>query len=152
MFSPFCSARTFAPLVALSLLALTAFGGAASAEARPHTWRGTGQFVSANDFVSEGNATHLGLFHEAGHVKFMQTDDPAVLQFKGCSIHTAANGDELHEIFTGSLNVQTGAATAAVTFVGGTGRFVGASGTGVLSAEVLPDGSLEFAGQGTIDY
>lgn len=136
-------------LVAVVGLSLAA---TARAEPRPHKWQGTGQFISANDYVAKGQATHLGQFREAGSVQFSPTGNPAVLQVVGRAIHTAANGDELHEVFTGWLNLQTGAASASVVFRGGTGRFANARGTGTLSARVLPDGSLEFAGIGTIDY
>ena len=132
MFSLLCSRRMFASRVVLTLLALMLCGwlAPARAESRPHKWRATGQFVSANDFVGEGKATHLGRFREAGSVQFAPTDDPAVLQFEGTNIYTAANGDELHAVISaGRLNLQTGAGAATVIFVGGTGRFADATGT-----------------------
>ena len=50
------------------------------------------------------------------------------------------------------LNGVTGVITATVTYVGGTGRFTNASGTATFSGQLLPDGSIEVAINGTIDY
>ena len=66
--------------------------------------------------------------------------------------HTAANGDELHAVFTGQLNAVTGVITATVTYAGGTGRFANASGTAALSGQLLPGGSIQVSVQGTIGY
>jgi len=153
MFRPHQSYRTFAPLIILTLLALTLGRiSTARAESRPYRYRETGQFVSANDLVSTGEATHVGHFHGMGSVQFEATDDPAVLRFKGGSILTAANGDELHEAISGWLNLQTGEGTATVIFIGGTGRFAHASGMATALAQLSPGGTFEVAGEGTIDY
>ena len=122
------------------------------AESRPHKMHGAGQFISANDFVSEGYATHLGNFTEVGSVQFTPTDDPAVLHIEGWAIHTAANGDEVHELISGEINALTGAGTATTTYVGGTGRFTDASGSATISVQLLGAGAFEFTGEGTIDY
>src|SRR5262249_28922944 len=107
---------------------------------------------SANDFVSRGTATHLGLFDEVGSGQFSPTDDPFVLRIDGWAIHTAANGDQLYEVIFGQVNVLTAAGTATTTFIGGTGRFTAATGTATISLQLLGGGSYEFAGEGTIDY
>jgi hypothetical protein len=39
-----------------------------------------------------------------------------------------------------------------VTYVGGTGRFVGATGVAILKGQFHPDGSMEVTVKGTIDY
>ena len=146
----FYSLRPFAfALAALSILAL-AFP--AQAARRGHFSRGTAHFTGPNDFVGAGTASHLGLYDEVGHVVFSGTDDPTILHLEACAIYTAANGDRLYAEFTGELNGLTGAITATVTYVGGTGRFTNASGTARLSAQILTDGSLEVAVQGIIDY
>jgi hypothetical protein len=124
----------------------------ARAESRPYSYQETGQFVSASDFVAEGQATHLGHFLATGTVLFVPTDDPAVLQFLAFDFYTAADGDELHAVTSGLLNLQTGAGAATVIFVGGTGRFADATGTVTAVAQLLPDGAFEVAGEGTIDY
>jgi len=136
----------------LSVLLLAAAAPANAGE-RPHKWRGTGQFISATDFVATGHATHLGNYDEVGSVTAMApTEVPGVFAIEGWAIHTGANGDQLFEFFTGFLDFATGSVTASVQFVGGTGRFVDATGTGTLSGQILGDGTIEFAGEGTIDY
>jgi hypothetical protein len=87
-----------------------------------------------------------------GNVRFSPSSDPAVLRIDGWAIYTAANGDLLFEVISGRLNLLTGGIVATVTYIGGTGRFANASGTGTLSAQVLPDRSIEFVVDGTIDY
>ena len=138
----------------LVLAAVTVLAVVSSAQAveRPHVSRGTAQFVNANDFVGAGTATHLGLYDEVGSAQFSPTADPTVFQVDAWSIYTAANGDQLYAVFTGHLNGVTGAITATVTYVGGTGRFTDATGTATLSAQLLPGGSINVAIKGTIDY
>ena len=124
----FISQRPFAlVLAAVATLALAA--AAAPAAERPHVSQGTAQFVNANDFVGAGHATHLGQYTEVGSAAFSPTANPAVLRVDAWSIYTAANGDQLYATFTGHLNGLTGAITATVTYVGGTGRFEGATGS-----------------------
>jgi hypothetical protein len=135
----------------LSVLLVTA--PPAVAGERPHKWSGTGQFISATDFVATGHATHLGNYDEVGSVTAMTpTETTGVFKIEGWAIHTAANGDQLFENFTGYLDFNTGSVTATITFVGGSGRFADATGTGTLSGQILGDGAIEFAGEGTIDY
>jgi hypothetical protein len=146
----FFSRRPFAlVLAAVSVFALAA---TAQAEQRQHVSRGTAQFVNANDFVGAGTATHLGHYNEVGRAQFTPTADPTVLQVDARSVYTAANGDELRAVFTGHLNGLTGAITATVTYVGGTGRFADATGTATLSGQLLPGGSIEVSVKGAIDY
>lgn len=130
-------------LAALSVLALSA---PAQAGERPHKSRGTAQFVSANDFVGAGRATHLGNYTEVGNVSISQTG-----AVTGWSIYTAATGDQLHATISGQINA-TGVVTATVTYVGGTGRFDDASGSATLTGQILPDGTLTVAVNGTVDY
>jgi hypothetical protein len=146
----FFSLRPF-PLF-LALVSILAVGTPARAGERPHVSRGTGQFVSSTDFVGSGFATHLGHYDEAGRVQFSPTADPTVLHLEAESTYTAANGDELHAVFTGQLNGVTGKITATVTYVGGTGRFADASGTASLSGQLLPGGAIEVTVNGAIDY
>ena len=135
--------------VAVSILSLAL---SAQAGTRPHVSRGTAQFVSANDFVGAGFATHLGFYDEVGSAQFSPTANPAVLEIDAWSIYTAANGDELHAVFAGHLNALTGAITVTVTYVGGTGRFADATGTATLSGQLFPDGSIEVDVEGSVDY
>jgi hypothetical protein len=145
--------RNFRPELAVVALALGVGVCLTTAGERPHKWRGTGQFVSATDFVAKGRATHLGKFDEVGRVTAMTpTDEPGVFAIEGWAIHTSANGDQLHEVFSGQLNFLTGSVTASIQFVGGTGRFADATGSATLSAQILAGGSIEFAGEGTIEH
>jgi hypothetical protein len=145
--------RTCRTGFAVVALALVGWAAPAAAEERPHKWHGTGHFVSETVFVANGFATHLGTYDEAGAITAMTpTEAPGVFAIEGWAIHTAANGDQLREVFAGRLNFGTGAVTVSIRFVGGTGRFADASGSGTLSAQILPDGSIDIAGEGTIDY
>ena len=123
------------------------------AKERYHAARGSGHFTdAAGGFVSEGIATHVGPFSEVGAVQLTPTDDPAVFQLSGSATHTAANGDQLFETIAGTLNVVTGAGTATMTFVGGTGRFANASGSAIFELQLVGDGAFVYTGEGTIDY
>ena len=136
-------------LAAVVLLALVS---PAQAGTRPHDSRGSAQFVNANDFVGGGTATHLGRYDEVGSVQISPTPDPTVFLVDAWATYTAANGDQLYAVMTGHLDGDTGAISATVTYVGGTGRFTSASGTATLSAQLFPDGSIEVAVEGTINY
>jgi hypothetical protein len=68
------------------------------------------------------------------------------------AIHTAANGDQLFETVSGTLNLLSGAGTATMTYVGGTGRFADASGSAEFSLQLLGGGAFAYAGKGVIDY
>jgi len=136
----------------LGLGALLLAAATAAAGERPHKVRGTGHFTSATEFVGEGYETHLGHFDDMGNIQFTPTDTPGLFQAEGTGIHTADNGDQLFEILSGQLDLLTGVGTVTVTYVGGTGRFTDASGSATLSVQMLPDGTVEFAGEGTIDY
>ena len=127
-------------------------GTRASAEERSHKSGGTAQFVSPTDFVGSGEATHLGRYAEAGTAQFSPTAVPGVLRVDARVVLTAANGDQLYETITGRLDLLTGAITATVTYVGGTGRFADAGGSATLSGQMLPDGTITVSVEGTIDY
>lgn len=135
-----------------AVLTVLALPGRASAQAVPHFARGSAQFVSENDFVGTGRATHLGLYTEVGHVAFAPTSNPAVLAVTGSTIYIAANGDELHAVLNGALDTSTGAITAVVTYVGGSGRFVAASGSSNLTGQMLGGGAVRVAVAGNIDF
>src|SRR5437762_12109270 len=90
-------------VLVLSAVGVVAMTSAAQAVARPYVSHGTARFVSANDFVGAGTATHLGLYDEVGSVQFSPTADPTVLHLDAQSTYAAANGDQLHAVFTGQL-------------------------------------------------
>jgi hypothetical protein len=132
-------------LVAVAVLVLPA---RTSAEERPYSSRGTAQFVSpTGDFAGAGSATHLGLYEEVGNAAISPTG-----AIDGWATYTAANGDQLYATITGQLNGRTGAITATVTYVGGTGRFKDATGSATLLGQILLDGTISVAVEGTIDY
>jgi hypothetical protein len=95
---------------------------------------------------SAGTATHLG--------KFTRTESVFVDGFaiSGTIVFTAANGDELRATFAGAFTSPT-TAEGRYTFVGGTGRFEGATGAADFEAttETTPDGvthlAVSFEGQ-----
>ena len=132
-----------------SALALT---GAASAQSVPHHARGGAQFISDNDFVGGGVATHLGRYSEVGRVTFAPTRIGHILAITGWATYTAANGDELRADISGLLDVTTGEITATLTYVGGTGRFVDASGSSVLVGQMLGGGAVQVAVLGNVEY
>jgi hypothetical protein len=138
-----------AALVAAGILGVAT---SASAEDRPHKLRGTAYFVSPTDFVGSGEATHLGKYAEAGSARFSPTAVPGVLRVDARVVLTAADGDQLYETITGELDFQTGAITATVTYVGGTGRFIDAEGSATLTGQMLPDGTIAVTVEGSIDY
>ena len=145
------SGRVFAlVLAALGVLALAASAHAAE---RPYAARGTAQLNPATgEFVGAGTATYLGLYSEAGSAQLTPIGNTGVFQVNATSTYTAANGDQLRAVIVGQLDFATGAVSAAVTYVGGTGRFVGATGVAILKGQFHPDGSMEVTVKGTIDY
>ena len=134
-------------LVAVAALALT---DRASAEERDYRLHGTAFLDGSGDIVGAGNATHLGKYTEVGYAT-ISGDNPFALQVEGWVILTGTRGDEIWETISGHLNFFTGEITATVTYVGGTGRFVGASGSANLWAQIGPDG-ISVVVEGTIDY
>jgi hypothetical protein len=119
---------------------------------RAYSSHGTAQFVNeVGGFVGTGNATHLGLYQEAGSAAFSDTDDPTIKQVDAQSTYVAANGDELYAVISGHLNGLTGEIPATVTYVGGKGRFAHATGTATLTGQLLPGGAIEVAVKGRIN-
>lgn len=137
---------------ALALASTLAVTGRASAAARPYFARGTAHFVSPSDFVGAGLATYLGHYDEAGSVAFTPTGNPDVLHVEGSNSYTAANGDRLDAHISGSLNTATGAISATIHYVGGTGRFDDASGQSALAGQMLPNGTIRVTVIGLIDF
>lgn len=107
---------------------------------------------------SSGTATHLGSTTTVGTITF--TPDPANpgrLLTNGVGTMTGANGDTVQLELNGALVPTPGSATATdkfdVRFVGGTGRFAGAHGTGTGIVVVnLLTGAFEITIVGDINY
>jgi len=137
---------------------------AATATERPFSLHGQGiaiPIVDGNGNVvgaeptGSGNATHLGLFTNTGHVDFTpDASNPNILHPSGGGVFTAANGDKLNfVIISGALDLTTGIGTGDFAFTGGTGRFANATGltSGVIQQNVVT-GAYELTLVGNIDY
>ncbi len=110
------------------------------------------------DVSSSGTATHLGLTTTVGTITFSPDPaNPGRLLTNGSGTMTAANGDTVQLELNGALVPTPGSATAtdkfALRFVGGTGRFAGAHGTGngVVVVNLLT-GAFEITMIGDIDF
>jgi hypothetical protein len=119
---------------------------------------GAGNPIGA-DVTTSSTATHLGLCITLGRVNFSpDPDNPGRLLSSGSGTITAADGDIVNIEFSGVLEAPPPGSSTAVDrpvfrFVGGTGRFVGASGKAdaVVMVNVLT-GALEITMVGNIDY
>jgi hypothetical protein len=120
---------------------------------------GAGNPIAA-DVTAPSTASHLGLCTIVGRVNFTPANDPdhpGRLLSNATGTITAANGDVLRLEATGALDPVPGSTTATDTpvfhFVGGTGRFAGASGTAnsVVSVNLIT-GALEITMVGNINY
>ena len=115
---------------------------------------GNGNVVGANP-TGSGNATHLGMFTNTGHVDFTpDASNPTILHPSGGGVFTAANGDKLNfVIISGALDLTTGIGTGEFDFTGGTGRFANATGrtSGVIQQNVVT-GAYILTLVGNIDY
>ena len=120
---------------------------------------GEGGIPVSADVTSSSTATHLGLCTTVGRVNYTPANDPehpGRLLSSGSGTITAANGDTLLIEFNGVLDPPegtTGIDKPQFRFVGGTGRFAGASGTANAVVVVnLLTGAFEITMVGTIDY
>ena len=115
---------------------------------------GNGNVVGAAP-TGSGNATHLGMFTNAGKVTFTpDASNPNILHPAGGGVFTAANGDKLNfVIVSGALDLTTGIGTGDFDFTGGTGRFTNATGrtSGVIEQNIVT-GAYKLTLVGNIDY
>jgi len=111
---------------------------------------GAGNIIGANP-TGSGTATHLGSWTVAGTVTF--TPDNGQLVSHGEATVTAANGDKLEIVLDGVLDTNTGTDQGIMRFVGGTGRFEGATGSTNYVVTINPiTGGFEFTAVGRITY
>jgi hypothetical protein len=97
-----------------------------------------GNVIGANVNTS-GTATYLGLWTAVGTVQFVpDPNNPGRLLSNAALAFTAANGDKLQVQLNGDLDPAAGFDMGVIQFVGGTGRFVGASGLGNFLVEINP--------------
>lgn len=154
---------------AITLVAILMLGSLpVMAKDRPFALNGTGvaTFITdasgnpiAADTVTSATATHLGLCTTVGRVNFSpDPDNPGRLLSNGSGTITAADGDVIQIEFNGALEPPPPGSTTATDrpefrFVGGTGRFVGASGKADAVVVVnLLTGAFEITMVGNIDY
>jgi hypothetical protein len=139
-------------ILAVGVLLLGSFP--AQAGERPFRLNATGT-VTNGVISATGHATHLGLFSETGELSFVpDPNNPTLLLVTGRVAFTAANGDQLDALIEDAvLDVTTGQAAGVYRFIGGTGRFANASGTGDLVVDQnLITGTFEGTAVGRVDY
>lgn len=140
----------------------------AMAKARPFALNGNGAATFITDgagnpiganVTSTSTATHLGLCTTIGTVNFSpDPDNPGRLLSNGSGTITAANGDTIQIEFNGALEPPPPGSITAIDrplfrFMGGTGRFAGASGqaNAVVVLNLLT-GAFEITMVGDINY
>ena len=102
--------------------------------------------------TGSGTATHLGQWTVSGTVHYTP-DSNGVLHSSGESTLTAANGDKLQVEIDGILDPVAAVDQGVFRFVGGTGRFEGASGTCNFVVSINPvTGGFELTVVGKINY
>ncbi len=113
--------------------------------------------VGASFQDGNGAASHMGKFAATGTL-FATAAPDANSDFPviGTVVLVAANGDGLHVMDSGILNVN-GNGVANYMFVGGTGRFAGAGGTGQIIAALdvsagLQNVHMDTQWSGTVVY
>lgn len=132
----------------------------ASAVERPFALNGVGVATLITDEsgnvigaipTGSGTATHLGQWTTTGTVKYIP--DNGVLRSSGEATLTAANGDKLQFLIDGIFDPIAGVDQGVFRFVGGTGRFEGASGELNFVVTLNPlTGGFELTAVGTINY
>jgi hypothetical protein len=112
-----------------------------------------GNVIGAN-ITASGTATHLGLWTAAGTVQFTpDPNNPGRLLSSAAIAFIAANGDRLQVMLNGNLDPAAGADMGVLRFVGGTGRFAGASGLGQFVVELnTSTGAFKTTAVATINF
>ena len=132
----------------------------ASAVERPFALHGSGVAVlhtdeaglpTGADATASGTATHLGQWTVVGNPKYTLVD--GVFRSSGEATITAANGDKLIFQIDGILDPMAGVDQGSFYFVGGTGRFAGASGSANFVVNINPlTGGFDLTVVGKINY
>jgi hypothetical protein len=111
---------------------------------------GSGNLIGAIP-TGSGTATHLGQWTVAGTVHYTPVN--GVLKSSGDATLTAANGDRLLFQIDGILDPVAAVDQGIFHFVGGTGRFEGATGDANFVVSINPlTGSFELTVVGKINY
>lgn len=160
----FCNVVAIAAAFSVGATVLTP--SVATAEQRPFKATVSGNahlsptddpFVLRNDETGQGEATHLGHFTWAD-VEYADFGEvPGGVAVVGSFTMTAANGDKLYGELatTGSFDTNGNLLIhGSYEFIGGTGRFADASGSGDIDAIAYLSPGLPFEGnlRGAIDY
>jgi hypothetical protein len=97
--------------------------------------------VSSTGFCTGG----VGHFTSLGHMDSLVIDPVADRgTYSGTGTVTTAQGDQVFFTFTTSWQLSTGIGTHFVTYTGGTGRFVGASGSSTSDCTITPSPTSPF--------
>ena len=133
----------------------------ATAVERPFALKGTGVATLITDGqghligaipTGSGTATHLGQWTVSGTVHYTPDSD-GVLHSSGEATITAANGDKLQVEIDGILDPVAAVDQGVFRFVGGTGRFEGATGISNFVVSINPvTGGFELTVVGKINY
>ena len=133
----------------------------ASAIERPFALKGTGVATLVTDDAGHligaiptgsGTATYLGQWTVSGNVKYTP-DNNGVLRSSGDATIVAANGDKLYTRIDGILDPVAAMDQGVFYFVGGTGRFEGATGSANFVVSINPiTGGFDLTVVGKIDY
>jgi hypothetical protein len=102
--------------------------------------------------TGSGTATHLGQWTVSGTVHYTP-DSNGVLHSSGAATLIANNGDKLQIEIEGILDPVAAVDQGVFRFVGGTGRFEGATGTSNFVVSINPvTGGFELTVVGKINY
>ena len=133
----------------------------ASAVERPFAINGSGVATLITDpsgnpigaiATGAGTATHLGQWTVTGNPKYIP-DSNGVLRSSGLATITASNGDKLQVQIDGTLDPVAAIDQGVFHFVGGTGRFEGATGDANFVVHINPlTGGFELTLVGKINY
>ncbi len=129
----------------------------ASAQVRPFRFKldGVSDLTTGCIVSSVGEATHYGRFTIEGCVPIVGPFIGGIAPFAGSVTSIVANGDMVFGNIVGTIDINSVpyVADGTITVTGGTGRFVGASGSSSVHQLVNPtDGSFVSSGSGTISY
>jgi hypothetical protein len=103
--------------------------------------------------TASGTATHLGLWTTTGSVRYAPPDENGVIRSSGEATVIAANGDKINMVVEGVLDPNAGTDHGTFHFVGGTGRFAGASGSADFVVTIISlTGGFELTMVGKINY
>lgn len=112
---------------------------------------GSGHLIGAIP-TGSGTATHLGEWAVTGNVQYTP-DSNGVLHSSGDATITAANGDKLQVQIDGILDPIAAVDQGVFRFVGGTGRFEGATGETNFVVSINPlTGGFDLTVVGKINY